>query len=412
MQKVSYMGNGSTTEFTFNFPYFENTDVVVTKNGATATGYNIVGNSAGLDADIPYTGGTVVFEVAPSALDNITIARSLPLQRQYDYQPTVKIDPTTLNQDMNYLMEVVKDLQDELDSLHAQYTDIADKESTETLLARISAVSGQIHDFETDIENGRIMSKDDFYSYTTNCITEIPQDIKLELNDGTLTLKAGSKVRIPNGSTFDIYTVQSDISTTPTGNSGTYGWFLIMQPNKTISRTVTLNNIYSGTTAPSGSQYMYWYDTTNNLVKYSGDSGSTWTGGYSLPIALISGASGVENINQVFNGFSYIGSTIFVFPGVSGLIPNGRNSDGTLKNTKYTVASVITYERNLTGTSIPLFIRGNGNLSASTGMSYDAANNIVGTGGYYQVGTVDMTAGVIGGLSVKYPIRIADNYDL
>lgn len=36
-------------------------------------------------------------------------------------------------------------------------------------------------------------------SQITNCITEIPQDIKLELVDGTLTLKAGSKVYIPNG---------------------------------------------------------------------------------------------------------------------------------------------------------------------------------------------------------------------
>jgi len=144
MQKVSYMGNGSTTEFTFNFPYFENTDVVVTKNGTTATGYNIVGNSAGLDADIPYIGGKVVFETAPTALDCITISRSLPLQRQYDYQPLVKIDPTTLNQDMNYLMEVLKDLQDELDGLSAQYADIADKDSTATLLARISAIHDEI----------------------------------------------------------------------------------------------------------------------------------------------------------------------------------------------------------------------------------------------------------------------------
>ena len=144
MQKVSYMGDGATTEFTFNFPYFENTDVVVEKNGATATGYNIVGNSAGLDADIPYTGGKVVFDTAPGALDNITIARSLPLTRQYDYQPTVKIEPTTLNQDMNYLMEVLKDLNDELDDLRAQYHDIADKESTTTLLARISAIHDEI----------------------------------------------------------------------------------------------------------------------------------------------------------------------------------------------------------------------------------------------------------------------------
>ena len=144
MQKVSYMGNGSTTEFTFNFPYFENSDVVVTMNGAAASGYNIVGTSGGLDADIPYTGGKVVFETAPTALDCITIARSLPLTRQYDYQPLAKIDPTTLNQDLNYLMEVIKDRQDELETLATQYADIADKESTTTLLARISAIHDEI----------------------------------------------------------------------------------------------------------------------------------------------------------------------------------------------------------------------------------------------------------------------------
>ena len=109
MQKVSYMGNGSTTEFSFNFPYFENTNVIVTKNGATATGYSIVGTSAAPDADIPYTGGKVVFDVAPTSLDNITIARQLPLTRIVDYQPTTKLEPTVLNQDANYLMEVIKD---------------------------------------------------------------------------------------------------------------------------------------------------------------------------------------------------------------------------------------------------------------------------------------------------------------
>ena len=133
MQKVSYMGNGSTTEFSFNFPYFENSNIVVTKNGSTATGYSIVGTSAGQDADIPYTGGKVVFENAPTVLDSITIARSLPLSRIVDYQPLVKINPTTLNQDMNYTMELIKDLQDEFDTLCSQYADIADKESTTTL---------------------------------------------------------------------------------------------------------------------------------------------------------------------------------------------------------------------------------------------------------------------------------------
>ena len=144
MQKVSYMGNGETTEFTFNFPYFENTNVIVTKNGEPATGYQIIGTPGGADADIPYSGGKVVFEIAPTTLDSITIARALPLERTIDYQPTAKIDPTTLNQDMNYTMEVLKDLQDELETLRTQYAEIADKDSTATLLARIAAISEDI----------------------------------------------------------------------------------------------------------------------------------------------------------------------------------------------------------------------------------------------------------------------------
>lgn len=144
MQKVSYMGNGSTTEFFFNFPYFENSNIVVTVNNCSAPAYNVIGTSAGLDADIPYTGGKVVFETAPSSIDSITIARSLPLSRIVDYHSLAKIQPTLLNQDLNYMMEVLKDLQDELDILHAQYSDIADKESTDILLAKIAAISDAI----------------------------------------------------------------------------------------------------------------------------------------------------------------------------------------------------------------------------------------------------------------------------
>ena len=153
MQKVSYMGNGSTTEFTFNFPYFENSDVVVTKNGVAASGYNIVGNSAGLDADIPYTGGKVVFETAPTALDSITIARSLPLARQYDYQPLEKISPTTLNQDLNYLMEKMKDLHDELEYFCGQCDILSHSESIENLSTKMDRVITQITELNADTES-------------------------------------------------------------------------------------------------------------------------------------------------------------------------------------------------------------------------------------------------------------------
>ncbi len=144
MYKVSYMGDGSTTEFTFNFPYFENSNIIVTKNGATATGYIVVGTSAGLDADIPYTGGKVVFETAPIATDSIIISRSLPLTRIVDYQPTAKIEPTVLNQDMNYTMEILKDFKNIFDGFDEKYSEIIDTESTQILISKIDTVSSQI----------------------------------------------------------------------------------------------------------------------------------------------------------------------------------------------------------------------------------------------------------------------------
>ena len=52
------------------------------------------------------------------------------------------------------------------------------------------------------------------YNQITNCITEIPQDIKLEINNGIITLKAGSKVYNGNGvlktTTTDISSVNAN----------------------------------------------------------------------------------------------------------------------------------------------------------------------------------------------------------
>ena len=54
----------------------------------------------------------------------------------------------------------------------------------------------------------------------TNCITSVQNNINLEINNGVLKLKAGSKVYIPNGSgTFDAYTVPSDVSGSQVGRA-------------------------------------------------------------------------------------------------------------------------------------------------------------------------------------------------
>lgn len=347
MQKVSYMGNGETTEFAFNFPYFENTDIIVTKNGAPATEYNIIGTSAGLDADIPYTGGKVVFDTAPTALDSITIARSLPLTRIVDYQPLEKIAPTTLNQDMNYMMEVLKDLQDELNTFQTQYSEITDKESTTTLLARISAIHDEIvavkqaiTDFNEEIAKGYIMTKNDFCSYITNCFTKIPQTINIELNNGTLSLKKNSKVYVPNGvGIFDEQIITNDINITET-NNGQY--MLFVKASQVSVDFISISNTVSGSTAP-GTIYTVWYDTTNNTIKLFLDNPTTPARTESLPVAIFTVSNGsISSIDYVFNGFGYIGSTVFALPGITALIPNGKDPDGRLNNTIVTTDTVKT----------------------------------------------------------------------
>lgn len=176
------------------------------------------------------------------------------------------------------------------------------------------------------------------YDNITNCITHIPQDIKLELNNGTLTLKAGSKVYVPNGAgVFDevVNTADTSVSIAEAArqlifyNVNTRGmWF------------TNINAQRSGTTNPSD-LYGFFYNTNDNKIYYLRNTTTPDNHTFSFPIALVtSDGTKITSIDQVFNGFGYIGSTIFTLPGIKWLAPNGRNADGTLRNNAYTSTKV------------------------------------------------------------------------
>lgn len=275
----------------------------------------------------------------------------------------------------------------------------------------------------TDIYN-KIDTKQDIstavnYNNISNCITEIPQDIKLELKDGVLTLKAGSKIYIPNGfetsieplyawkvNDNEIYYTESEtpvVGDKTFNEKGIYTYYkvhdvsgsiLTLQKGKdsdpvveqvtvtrdtskdtyfskpdttkpkfdviTINRDELINKWnntvpglismtsnrelwtalpeqqFSGSSAPT-TQYALWYDTTNNIIKSSSDAGSSWKEGYCLPMAICTADSSKwTSINQVFNGFGYIGSTVYALTGVKGLIP-----DDILKSIEFTVNNVL-----------------------------------------------------------------------
>ena len=144
MQKVSYIYGGETRTFYVDFPYFEKSNIVVTVDNKPAPAYNVIGNKGGSNPDFPFTYGRIVFEKPLKKFETITIERHLPYVRPVDFQPVAKITPAALNLDMNYTMELLKDIKDEFDTFGEKFADIVDKESTNLLLEKIALVNQNI----------------------------------------------------------------------------------------------------------------------------------------------------------------------------------------------------------------------------------------------------------------------------
>lgn len=177
----------------------------------------------------------------------------------------------------------------------------------------------------------------------TNCLLEVPQDIKLELIDGAITLKAGSKAYVPNGlddsgdKLFATLTANSDATIK---EYGTGKLFLYLQTNGGLATAFMTGSTITDYPDTPIDFTLYYNSSTNEIILHQNNS---WVTDCSFPIAVVTRSeTGFVSIDQVFNGFGYIGSTVFALPGVKGLIPNGRNEDGSLKSILYTSDKVFT----------------------------------------------------------------------
>ena len=177
-----------------------------------------------------------------------------------------------------------------------------------------------------------------------------------------MTLKAGSTYYKCDGN-FTKTTTSQDYSITNVSNGARLVFFT--GSGFDIPSVIDCN---SGTSEPTTGNK--WFNTSNNIL-YSGSSGN-WQQrtNYSLPLAIITVSDGtITSIDQVFNGFGYIGSTVFALPGVKVQAPNGRNEDGTYRITPYSTQNVIAKE--VTGTGVKdITIQPNGVLNWVTGGVY------------------------------------------
>lgn len=208
------------------------------------------------------------------------------------------------------------------------------------------------------------------YNKITNCLLEVPQRIKLEINDGIVTLKAGSVVILPYGVTdktnefpvgtrflndnFKVYDtqfaddkffvwteLQSDIIGTANTSMGN-GLYVFGVKPETNNFSGRLANTQQGSGDGSNlkSNDMYYHTVHNAITQYL--NGVNEDINCSFPIFFINkDDTGLTSIDQIFNGFGYIGSTVWIDKDVKALVPNGRNEDYSLNNIIHTTPKLL-----------------------------------------------------------------------
>jgi hypothetical protein len=272
----------------------------------------------------------------------------------------------------------------------------------------------------------------------TNCLLEVPQRIKYDLTNGTLTIKAGSVVIVPYGvedltSQYPVHSVFIDdrfrVYDTQFADGKFFVWAELQQDvthywsttstgERIFSMSINRNNIFSQIGHGSGTEN---YSGTGSYLLYRTDQNKMkcWLSGVeqediiTLPLGLAQtdGVVGWANINQVFNGFGYIGSTIWVDKGVKGLIPNGRNKDGTLNNIEFVTDKVLTRTFNTTENCVFALSR---NIISKTSLDTYAYKEIEnfnysgsGTWNCCAIGLFTLTNGVVSNFNPKQPVNLA-----
>ena len=232
------------------------------------------------------------------------------------------------------------------------------KELANVSLSNLSSTGQAKFDAKANVDLSNLSSTGEkhFVNKTqlTNCILEIPQNIKYTLEDGVLTIKAGTIVTVPYGTT-------DQSATYPVGATFLNNNFKVVKTyfnnNKFFvqaevqadvnvlttysqeARMYALVGITSNSILIRGiNDADFSYNETDNLVVDTELSAS-----YPLSFPCLIGTinmEGISAVNQVFNGMGYIGNTVFVNPRVKVLITTAVNDDGSKENTEYTTDSI------------------------------------------------------------------------
>ena len=455
--RIQYKSDGNTSIYTFSFAIFkpENLEIY----------FDDIKQTSGYIVSINDNGGFITFEKPPLKDIIITIYRKINIERTSDFQVGGAIRAEELNYELDYQMACVQEVADNLSrsmilppyipEVNIDFTlplpDAGkcivwsqDGKSITNSKININSVCDELESKkqiaieQANIAKSKALQSEEYMkickeiqktitpfdkvSYISNCITNISQDVKFELNDGILILKAGSKIYIPNGfenngitPKFDKIVIEKDISISESFET-TGQFFIATNASGTSLVKSSINCTTSGTNEPTDKNATWWYDTSSNIIKRY-FQGIIQNDTYSFPIAIVSihcnDNSTIISIDQIFNGFGYIGSTVFVLPDVKGLIPNGRNEDGSLKNIEINLSSVKIGSCILNASSIPVWLKENGEIIFSSDIFYDEKTNIIVNTNekLLQFATINMDSGVLSNFIPKNAFNAIDRND-
>lgn len=185
----------------------------------------------------------------------------------------------------------------------------------------------------------------------SNCVLEIPQNIKVILENNVLTVKSGS-ILTKSGNVYTTSTTVEDktrnLSSLQNGKYVVFSAFA----GGAIQTPHLVSRILSGDTVPTiSSSIEVFYLTTDKTFHLNDGTQSGFEGNWPVayPLCLIEMKSGVASFakdskgnDMIFNGAGFIGHHAFVYPNVRKLICNGKadsklNSYDELVNGLYIV---------------------------------------------------------------------------
>ena len=184
----------------------------------------------------------------------------------------------------------------------------------------------------------------------SNCILEIPQNLKLELSSNTLTLKAGSVLTL-TGSTYETATTTQDKTITYSSFTDGVNYMIFASRSGALQGLLPVSSVFSGTTFPSnvGVNTVFFNTDEKAIYIYQNSQWNAW--GVVYPICILHASNGTLSFakdsngnDMIFNGAGFIGHHAFVYPNVKGLRALGFYEDKTLKSQAQKTTALQLYE--------------------------------------------------------------------